>query len=217
LAWVAVSLCIVGLAGLAIRAELAGHRLTTTAAPSAAPALKSVFPAPELSAEGRAPSATDSDVSPARTTAAAADGLVPPLAAPGPTASAIASPVRVVIEASGDHPGVGQPVDFTARVLSSHSSAASRVRLDGARFRISGPGLASAAELSAADDGSGLLKTTFTFLQPGRFEVAFIARSSGAPVHAARSLVVTEPATKAAPSAPAAPSGSTASPAAKWL
>jgi hypothetical protein len=62
-----------------------------------------------------------------------------------------------------------------------------------------------------------VFRTTFTFLQSGRFDVAFLARVDGATVRAARIVVV-----EAAPIVPAPPaSGRPAAPAppasAKWM
>ena len=41
-----------------------------------------------------------------------------------------------------------------------------------------------------ADDGSGVFRATFTFLQAGRFEVSFTARADGAPVRSVRTVIV---------------------------
>jgi hypothetical protein len=103
-------------------------------------------------------------------------------------------------------------VDFEARIVGSKS------KVDDARFLISGPGIAPGTELPAADDGSGIFRTTFTFLQDGRFDVAFMARADKTPLRGARALVVGDvsapapqatqnEATRAAPPAspPAAP------------
>jgi hypothetical protein len=154
----------------------------------------------------------------AHPTPAAEGSIVPPLvgagARPAGASSPPAGPGRVTIDASNSHPGVGQPVD-----LAAHVAIAARAHVDGAHFRISGPGLDGATELPASDDGSGVFRSTFTFLQAGRFEVRFAARADGAIVGAARLLIVGE-----SPSAPAgaAPSGSTPNPAstspnAKWM
>ena len=58
--------------------------------------------------------------------------------------------------------------------------------------------------LQASDEGAGVFRTTFTFLQGGRFEVAFNARSDGAAVHATRVVEVGDPSAAAAPPPPAA-------------
>jgi len=83
---------------------------------------------------------------------------------------------------------VGQPVDFSARIVGSAGGA--RTKVDAPRFRISGPGIAPAADLAVADDGSGVFRTTFTFLQGGRFEVTFNARADGLSVRGARVVQV---------------------------
>jgi serine/threonine-protein kinase len=123
----------------------------------------------------------------------------------GPTAHAVASasgstlPVRpVVVETSNAKPGIGQPVDFVARFPASARPA----KVDGALFLISGPGVAAGTSLPASDDGSGVFRTTFTFLQGGRFDVAFTARADGGPAHGTRSVIVGDQG--AAPPAPAA-------------
>lgn len=142
---------------------------------------------------------------------------VPPLVGLTSGASTPPSgPVRVAVETSSARPGVGQPVDLTARVA---AGGGAHPRVDGARFRIAGPGIPAGTDLTAIDDGSGVFRTTFTFLQPGRFEVAFLARADGTPVHAARVLVVDDP---SAPPPPAPQPASSApppaaAPAAKWM
>lgn len=115
---------------------------------------------------------------------------VPPLASTlsGP-AMIVSAPagLRVELDPSGMRPGIGQPVDFAARIVGSGAGAR---QVDGARFRISGPGLAAGTELPAADDGSGVFRTTFTFLQTGRFDVRFTARVDGTTMSTSRSVAV---------------------------
>jgi eukaryotic-like serine/threonine-protein kinase len=151
--------------------------------------------------------------------------------ASAPHASAVASPsgsaapaaapaVRVAIEASSTRPSVGQPVDFAVHVVGSGPAAGSPRRLDGARFRIVGPGITQGTELPAFDDGDGDYRTTFTFLQAGRFDVDFAAKADGAPVHTVRSIAVGD-VTAAAPPPPPAPAPTRTPPpgsaATKWL
>jgi hypothetical protein len=83
----------------------------------------------------------------------------------------------------------------------------SKAKVEGARFRVVGPGLAG-NELDAVDDGSGSFRTTFTFMQAGRFEMSFVARADGSAVRASRALAVEA----AKPSATAPSSKPTASP-----
>jgi hypothetical protein len=122
----------------------------------------------------------------------------------------------VVLDLSSGQPGVGQPVDFIARVVGSPSpgAAGSRAKVDGARFRISGPGITDGTELPVPDDGSGVFRTTFTFLQGGRFEVAFNARADGSPIRGQRPVMVgvVDPPAQA-PQAPQAQPAPTARPA----
>jgi hypothetical protein len=130
-----------------------------------------------------------------------------------------AVPVRVAFDASSTRPGVGQPVDFAGHVVGPGSAAGTPRRLDGARFRIVGPGITQGTEMPAFDDGSGEYRTTFTFLQAGRFDVDFAAKADGAPVHAARSIAVGDT-TAAAPPAPVPAPSRTQAPGAaanKWL
>jgi serine/threonine-protein kinase len=120
-----------------------------------------------------------------------ADSPLPPLLSGRPFAggSSASSAARAVIDASNGKPGVGQPVDFSARVVTA-STAASRVKVEGAHFRVAGPGIGAGADLAASDDGSGVFRTTFTFLQGGRFEVTFLARADGSPVRSTRVIAV---------------------------
>jgi len=84
---------------------------------------------------------------------------------------------------------VGQPVDFVARFPASGRPA----KVDGALFLIAGPGVAPGTALSASDDGAGVFRTTFTFLEAGRFDVTFTARADGSPAHGTRAVVVGDP------------------------
>jgi hypothetical protein len=154
---------------------------------------------------------------PVQTSPAPGDSSLPPLvSARGPSGmpSTVAAP-RAVIDSSAAKPGIGQPVDFSARVLGGPT--ANHAKTDGAHFRISGPGIGGGTDVPAADDGSGVFRTTFTFLQGGRFDVSFIARIDSVPIHAARVVVVDSPPTL--PSAAATASAPTAAPlpSAKWL
>jgi len=129
-------------------------------------------------------------------------------------ASSLVEATRVVLEASSSRPGLGQPVDFDARVIGAGGAR----KVEAARFQISGPGLAAGTELPSPDDGSGVFRTTFTFLQPGRFDVRFGARANGVSVGASRAVTVGD-----AMAQPAAPVSTPAEPAAtppqsaKWL
>ena len=141
---------------------------------------------------------------------------VPPLVSARASATAIvAGAVHAVLDASNGKPGVGQPVDFSARVVGT--AGAGRSKVDGPRFRISGPGIAGGTEVAAADDGSGLFRTTFTFLQGGRFEVAFSARADGSPVRAARFVQVAGAGEPAAPPSSGSEPSSAPAASAKWL
>lgn len=115
------------------------------------------------------------------------------LAGPSSEDASSAAPVstaRGVLEVSNPRPGVGQPVDVSCRVFVANG--APRPKLDFARFRISGPGLMSGTYLPTFDDGSGVFRSTFTFLQGGRFEVDFMARGPGAGVRTGRPIVVSD-------------------------
>jgi serine/threonine protein kinase len=143
---------------------------------------------------------------------------VPPLASVRPptgVASASAA-ARATLDASNPTPGAGESVDFTARVVGGSGTV--RTKVDGATFRVSGPGIGAGTQLDAVEDGSGIFRTTFTFSQAGRFEVTFGARADGAPVRTVRAVQVAGvgptktplPAANGEP-APAPPSS------AKWL
>ncbi len=133
---------------------------------------------------------------------------VPPLT--GARAASAAPPsagARVLVEASSGKPVPGQPVDFSARVV---AAGGAHPKVDGATFRVVGPGIAAGTQLAASDDGSGVYGMTFAFLQAGRFEVTFAARADGVAVRGARVVVVqaAQPAPAPSPAAesPAAPS-----------
>jgi serine/threonine-protein kinase len=163
----------------------------------------------------------------AREESAASSQPLPPLTSTriGTGAASVGSSSRVVIDASNAKPVPGQPVDFTAHIS---APASAHPKVEGAVFRVAGPGVAPGTQLAASDDGSGAYMTTFAFLQPGRFEVTFAARADGAAVRGARVVVVqaAQAATTAAPPAgelppTPAPAAAPATPApagsVKWL
>jgi hypothetical protein len=121
--------------------------------------------------------------------------------------------MRAIVDVSSAKPGVGQPVDMAA-----HIQGNARTKVEGASFHIVGPGIAPGTHLDAADDGSGVFRATFTFLQSGRFEVSFTARADGAQVRSVRAIIVGD--VKPLP-APGGPSSASPLPAptdsAKWL
>jgi serine/threonine protein kinase len=175
-------------------------------------------PPPEFRAPEPPPALAPLDLSVPPRAKAMATGA--PSARPAPIGSAApAGGGRVVLEASSARPGIGQPVDFVAHLPSSARSA----KVDGAQFLISGPGIAAGTALPASDDGSGVYRTTFTFLEDGHFDVAFTARADGAPLRGGRAVDVGEPsATPPAPAAEAptpapANANSNAAPGARWL
>ena len=121
---------------------------------------------------------------------AGADSAAPlaSLAAAPSSAAVPGDGARAVLDVSNARPGLGQPVDLAAHVVGPVS--AGRPKWDFARFRISGPGLVSGTDLPTSDDGSGAFRSTFTFLQAGRFEIEFGARGSAGTVRAARAVIV---------------------------
>jgi tRNA A-37 threonylcarbamoyl transferase component Bud32 len=145
------------------------------------------------------------------------DSPLPPLViGRASSAAPAASPAaRALIDVPSGKPGLGQPVDLVARV--SSATPGGHAKVEDARFRIAGPGIPAGTELGAADDGAGVFRTTFTFLQSGRFDVTFSARADGSAVRAARSLVVDS--TPAVPPASSAGAVRVAAPpaSAKWL
>jgi serine/threonine-protein kinase len=133
--------------------------------------------------------------------------------------AATTGPLRVAVETSSARPSVGQPVDLAARIT---GGASGRPRIDNPKFRVSGPGIPPGTELTAVDDGAGVYRSTFTFLQPGRFDVSFTAHADGAAARAGRTLVVDDPNAPAPPAASPQQASSTApaaaaSPPAKWM
>jgi serine/threonine-protein kinase len=153
----------------------------------------------------------------ATNTPSAADSPVPPLLNGRPSAMTAggSGSLRAVIDASNGKPGVGQPVDFSARILAG--PVASHAKVDGAHFRISGPGIGAGTDLPVADDGSGAFRTTFTFLQGGKFEVTFLARADGSQVRSTRIVAVDAPASAPPLPATAPPPAPAPSSSAQWL
>jgi hypothetical protein len=127
----------------------------------------------------------------------------------------------VSLEASSARPGLGQAVDFVARLAPTPGAPP---KIEGEHFHIAGPGLSGGTELPAPEDGNGEYRTTFTFLQAGRFDVQFIARIDGTATTATRVVFVGAPAPAPAPATPAHTPPPTApvplppaAPSAKWL
>jgi serine/threonine protein kinase len=179
---------------VAYKAGLVGTRVASAQRPSASGSATAI-----ATTTGNAnPSA------PIEIQAAAVDPAIPPLTA-GPSAMPLGSATsgaRSSIDVSNAKPSVGQPVDFVAHIGGTHS------RTEGARFHFAGPGIAPGTDVSAADDGSGAYRASFTFMQPGRFEVIFGARVDGTATRSARLVVVGD-----GKSAPAPPPGPAPAPA----
>ena len=140
---------------------------------------------------------------------------VPPLASAREAASVAPAPVgavRASLELSIARPSAGQPIDFVARIAGGPT--AGRTSVQGAVFRIGGPGIAAGTSLDAVEAGAGVYRATFAFLQAGRFDVLFVARlADGALVRSARTVVVGGPQGPNAPPVPTvAPSA-----AAPWM
>jgi hypothetical protein len=115
---------------------------------------------------------------------------VPPLASVRPPTGVMSASAaaRATLDASNPTPGAGEPVELIARVVGG--STGTHAKVDGASFRVSGPGIGAGTQIDAVGDGSGVFRATFTFSQAGRFEVIFGARAEGAPVRAVRAVQV---------------------------
>jgi serine/threonine protein kinase len=214
-------LAIAGLVAAAVGVVVLGYKLVSSSTGAAAsggrrPAASAVIQ--ETSPDEARRSAAEPSAIRAAPSSAQAEALPPLVTARQPPAgppSSVPGASRVVIEASSAKPGIGQPVDLSARV----SGGAGHARVDAPRFRITGPGIPSGTELPAVDDGTGVLRTTFTFLQGGRFDVTFFAHLDGAPVRSSRVILVGEPLSPppAAPPSAEAPPATPPAPSAKWL
>ncbi len=219
-----VACCLVGALGMTALAWKAGvigetgPRASIDSLHETPPARNRSAPPLDIGAPDPPPVLAPLDLSvPARAKAIAAG---PSTARPVPSgAAAPAGSPRVVVDASSAKPGIGQPVDFAARLPGTARSA----KVDGAQFVISGPGIAAGTAIPASDDGSGVYRTTFTFLQGGHFDVSFIARADGSPLRGGRAVIVGEssamppsPAAEA-PSPPPANATSNTAPGARWL
>jgi serine/threonine-protein kinase len=145
--------------------------------------------------------------------AAPVDPGIPALASGRGGTGAPSATLRAIVDLSSAKPGIGQPVDMTA-----HIQGSARAKVEGASFHIVGPGIAPGTHLDVTDDGSGVFRATFTFLQSGRFEVSFTGRADGAQMRSVRAVIVGD--VKPLP-APAGPGSGTPLPAptdsAKWL
>lgn len=143
--------------------------------------------------------------------------VVPPLTATrdaGPPSSpATPSAAKPVLEVTPAAPRPGQSSQLVARIVGRKGSA--RARVEGAGFEITGVGPAPVV-MAAMPDSGGVFRVTYTFLRPGRYEAAFVARIDGVPSRATRTVVVDAPSETSPPlpnpTPSAAPTGSV-----RWL
>jgi serine/threonine-protein kinase len=210
---------VVGMSGLAWKAGLLGRSSPRTAASAGdGSRLRGAgghAPPAEIDVVAQSPAEAprSTAVTPGTDIDAGAFGetaSVPPLVGARTTVAA-AAPSRATLDASNGRPGLGQPVDFVARVPNAHA------RVEGARFQFSGPGLAGSTEVPASDDGTGAFRTTFTFLQPGRFDVRFAARADGSPLTVGRTVVVGDAVAPQHVPAESPPGAATSQAPGKWL
>jgi serine/threonine-protein kinase len=204
---------------LGIRTRAAADALTSAKAKAAAGDTAGALRVARLAAQ------LDPDNTEAGVLVTTLEAPVSPVAVAEPGIPALASGhpaggtagVRAIVEVSSAKPGIGQPVDLAGRIQGSP-----RAKIEGASFHIAGPGIPAGTHLDGTDDGSGVLRATFTFLQSGRFEVSFTARADGVPVRGAHVVIVGDvkplPAAGAASSVAPLPAPSPApSDSTKWL
>ena len=137
---------------------------------------------------------------------------VAPAGRPSPPSPAAPTSVKVSLDVSNTKPRVGQQVELVAKI--SGAGGGPKSPADDAHFQIVGPG-GSSTRLPASADGGATYRATFSFLEAGRYEVTFNAKSDGAAVRATRAIAVGSGAPSPAPSgdAPAPPP----TPSGKWL
>jgi serine/threonine-protein kinase len=208
-AWVALvigcfGIGVIGMAGLVWRAGLLSRTPARSGlAPSATPLVLEPL-SPPATESPAVPASTDLLHPPSPPATSLGEPPLPPLLTPrgvGPPVGTASGTNRFALDASNGRPGIGQPVDFVARAVGSGTKA----KIDNGFFRIAGPGLTRGTEIAAPDDGTGAFRTTFTFLQAGRFEVRFSARADGAAVAVSRTVVVGDSLAAPPPVEPAMP------------
>ncbi len=128
-----------------------------------------------------------------------------------------AGPLRVTVDASTARPRIGQNVDLVAKVAGP-GGAAPKGAAEDPHFDIAGPG-GSSTRMPASQDGAGVFRGSFTFLEAGKYDVAFTAKLDGSSVHAVRALVagVPGPGPGPPPTPSAEPSAPPPTPSGKWL
>ena len=142
----------------------------------------------------------------------------PPAPKPGASPAPVNSvqPARIqytaLVDLSVPAPKVGQTVELTARV------APNKGDFSDPGFTVSGPS-AAPVRVPAAPTAPGVFKTTYSFTEAGKFDIAFSAQVDGKSVNAKRTVAAAAPAPAPPPAPPApapapapAPTGSV-----KWM
>jgi serine/threonine protein kinase len=143
------------------------------------------------------------------------DAAAPPRATsthpsnPGPPQSATA---KVTIDALPARPRIGQPVAFSAKVLTASGSVPKA--LEDVHFKLNGPGLAADTRLTPVPDVPGTYRAAFTFFEPGKYELTFEARVDGVLIRTQRQVMAGDDGSPGVGNQPLPPPPA---PSGKWL
>ena len=124
--------------------------------------------------------------------------------------------MRVSLDAIPAKPRIGQQVELVVK-LSAPNGAAPKTSAEEPHFVIAGPNSTKGTKMLALTESSGVYRGTYSFLEPGRYEVTFNGKADGIAVHTSRTIIagdVPRP-TSAAPSGD--PQTPPPSPSGKWL
>ncbi len=102
----------------------------------------------------------------------------------------VATAPHATLDAIPNKPRAGQTIDVSARAFSS-SGGPPKTPLADAELTITGPGLSPNTRLVMTPDASGVMHTTLTLFDPGKFDLTFSAKSDGAAVRVTKSITVT--------------------------
>ena len=148
----------------------------------------------------------------------AATPSVPPTASHGRPPPAAPLPIRATLEALPAKPRVGQQIELTVRIAMP-GGAAPKANVEEPHFVIAGgPAGSSGTKMLALTESPGVYRGTFSFLEPGRYEISFNGKADGVPVHVSKTVIAGDvPRAPHAPPPGVDPPTPPPSPSGKWL
>jgi hypothetical protein len=94
---------------------------------------------------------------------------------------------KVLLDLNAAQPRLGQTVELTARVAPAKGTFVEPT------FTIVGPGLGGGVRMPAQNPSAGVFKSSYAFLEAGKYDVTFTLQAEGKPLHAARAVLAGNP------------------------